>query len=67
MKISEKPLKEYIIESRILNNKELGQNFQFNINNALFFCYLTESAIVKNYLQIKGKRVFLFFRYVDEE
>ena len=59
-KISEKPLKEYIIESRILNNKELGQNFQFNINNALFFCYLTESAIVKNYLQIKELEPFNF-------
>ena len=59
-KIAEKPIKDYLIESRILKNKELGQNFQFNINNALFFCYLTESAIVKNYLQVKELEPFNF-------
>ena len=59
-KIIEKTLKEHINESKILNNPKLGAQFQFNINNALFYCYLNENPIVKNYLQVKDLEPFNF-------
>ena len=59
-KTIEKTLKEYLKGSKILKNKILGNNFQFNINNALFYCYLNETAIVKNYLQVKDLEPFNF-------
>jgi hypothetical protein len=59
-KVLEKTLKDHISESKILNNKELGDKFQFNINNALFYFYLNETPIVKNYLQVKDIEPFSF-------
>ena len=58
-KILEKTLKDHLSESKILNNK-LGDNFQFKINNALFYFYLNETPVVKNYLQIKDIEPFNF-------
>ena len=59
-KVLEKTLKEHISESKILNSRELGDKFQFNINNALFYFYLNETPIVKNYLQVKDIEPFSF-------
>ena len=59
-KVIEKTLKEHLADSKILNNKILGEKFQFNINNSLFYCYLKENPIIKNYLQVKDLEVFNF-------
>ena len=59
-KIIEKTLKEHLNESKILKNPKLGAQFQFNINNALFYCYLNENPIVKNFLQVKDLEPFNF-------
>ena len=52
-KTFDRTLKEHLICSKIMNNNYLGENFQFKINNSLFYCYLKEIPIVKNYLQVK--------------
>ena len=49
----EKKLIEYISESKISRNNYLKENFKFNINNSLFYCYLNNIPIIYNYLQIK--------------
>ena len=49
----EKKLIEYISESKIFRNNYLKENFRFNINNSLFYCYLSSQPIIYNYLQIK--------------
>jgi len=49
----EKKLIEYISESKIFRNNYLKENFRFNINNSLFYCYLSNKPIIYNYLQIK--------------
>ena len=59
-KVIEKTLREHLADSKILKNKMLGEKFQFNINNALFYCYLKENPIIKNYLQVKDLEVFNF-------
>ena len=59
-KIIEKTLKEHITESKIIKTEKLGDKFQFNINNALFYCYLNENPIVKNFLQVKDLEPFNF-------
>ena len=59
-KILEKTLKDHLSESKILKNPILGEKFQFNISNALFYCYLNDNPIVKNYLQIKDLEPFNF-------
>ena len=59
-KVIEKTLKEHLADSKILNNKILGEKFQFNINNSLFYCYTNENPIVKNFLQIKDLEPFNF-------
>ena len=51
-KLFDKNLTTYIQETNLC--KTLGDDFKFNINNSLFYCYLnTKNAIVKNYLQVK--------------
>ena len=59
-KIIEKTLKEHITESKIIKTEKLGDKFQFNINNALFYFYLNENPIVKNFLQVKDLEPFNF-------
>jgi hypothetical protein len=59
-KAIDKTLKEHLDESKILKNKVFGEKFQFNINNALFYCYLNDNPIVKNYLQVKDLEPFHF-------
>ena len=59
-KVIEKTLKDHLSESKILKNKSLGDKFQFSINNSLFYFYLNEAPIVKNYLQIKDLEPFNF-------
>ena len=49
----EKKLFEYISESKISRNNYLKENFKFNINNSLFYCYTNKKPIIYNYLQIK--------------
>ena len=49
----EKKLIEYISESKISKNNYLKENFKFNINNSLFYCYINNIPIIYNYLQIK--------------
>ena len=51
-KLFDKNLTNYIEQTKIC--KSLGDDFKFTINNSLFYCYLNRnSAIVKNYLQVK--------------
>ena len=51
-KIFEKTLSYYIEETKIY--RTLGDDFKFNINNSLFYCYLNENlTVVKNFLQVK--------------
>lgn len=59
-KIIEKTLKEHLKDSKLLKNPALGEKFEFNISNALFYCYLNDNPIVKNYLQIKDLEPFNF-------
>ena len=59
-KVLEKTLKDYLSESKILKNKIFDEKFQFNISNALFYCYLNDNPIVKNYLQVKDLEHFNF-------
>ena len=59
-KIIEKTLKEHITESKIIKTEKLGDKFQFNINNALFYFYLNENPIIKNFLQVKDLEPFNF-------
>jgi len=59
-KTIQKTLIEYIIETKISKNNYLEDNFQFNINNSLFYCYTNENPIVKNFLQIKDLEPFNF-------
>ena len=59
-KVIEKTLKEHLANSKLMQNKNLDKRFQFNINNALFYCYLNDNPIVKNYLQVKDLEVFNF-------
>ena len=59
-KIIEKTLKEHITESKIIKTEKLGDKFQFNINNSLFYFYLNENPIVKNFLQVKDLEPFNF-------
>ena len=49
----DRTLKDHLFDSKIMNNKNLGENFQFKINNSLFYCYLKEIPIVKNFLQVR--------------
>ena len=49
----EKKLIENISESKISRNNYLKENFKFNINNSLFYCYINNKPIIYNYLQIK--------------
>ena len=51
-KIFEKTLLYYIEETKIY--RTLGDDFKFNINNSLFYCYLDSNlTVVKNFLQVK--------------
>ena len=51
-KMFDKTLSYYIKVSDICRN--LDEDFKFNINNSLFYCYLdTKYAVIKNFLQIK--------------
>ena len=59
-KIIEKTIKEHITESKIIKTEKLGDKFQFNINNALFYFYLNENPIIKNFLQVKDLEPFNF-------
>ena len=59
-KVIEKTLKEHLASSKIMQNKNLDKKFQFNINNALFYCYLNDNPIIKNYLQVKDLEIFNF-------
>jgi hypothetical protein len=59
-KVIEKTLKEHLVDSKIMKNKFLGERFQFNINNSLFYCYLKDNPIIKNYLQVKDLETFNF-------
>ena len=52
-KVMDKTLKEHLNDSKIMTNTFLEKNFQFRINNALFYCYLKEKPIIKNFLQVK--------------
>ena len=52
-KVMDKTLKEHLNDSKIMKNTFLEKNFQFRINNALFYCYLKEKPIIKNFLQVK--------------
>ena len=60
VKIIEKTLKEHITESKIIKTEKLGDKFQFNINNALFYCYLNKNLLIKNFLQVKDLEPFNF-------
>ena len=59
-KVIEKTLREHLANSKIMKNKYLDERFQFNINNALFYCYLNDNPIIKNYLQVKDLETFNF-------
>ena len=59
-KVIEKTLKDHLAESKIIKNEHLGEKFKFNISNALFFCYINDKPIIKNYLQVKGLEPFNF-------
>ena len=59
-KVLEKTLKDHLSESKILKNPIFDEKFQFNISNALFYCYLNDNPIVKNYLQVKDLEPFNF-------
>ena len=51
-KIFEKTLSFYIEETKIY--RILGDDFKFNINNSLFYCYFKPKIVlVKNFLQVK--------------
>ena len=49
-KTIEKRLLDYINESKITKNNFLEENFQFNINNSLFYIYLGQNPIIKNFV-----------------
>ena len=59
-KTIEKKLFEYIVDSKISKNNFLEENFQFNINNSLFYIYTIQNPIIKNYLQVKDIEPFNF-------
>ena len=59
-KVIEKTLKDHLKESKLLKNPALGEKFEFSISNSLFYCYLNENPIVKNYLQLKDLEPFNF-------
>ena len=59
-KVLEKTLKDHLSELKIIKNKNLGAKFKFNIGNSLFFFYLNEKTIVKNFIQVKGLEPFNF-------
>ena len=50
LKIEAKKLLSYFEQSPIFSL--LGDNFEFSINNPLFFCYFEKLPVIKNYLQI---------------
>jgi hypothetical protein len=51
LKIEQKTEIKYIEESSVINI--LGKNFEFTINNPLFYSYIDKIPIVKNYFQVK--------------
>ena len=51
LKIEQKSIIKYIGEASIINL--LGKNFEFSINNPLFYCYFDKIPIIKNYFQVK--------------
>ena len=59
-KIIDKKLLDYINDSKIIKNNFLEENFQFSINNSLFFIYLGQNPIIKNYVQMKDVEPFNF-------
>jgi len=59
-KIIDKKLLDYINDSKIIKNNFLEENFQFSINNSLFFIYLGQNPIIKNYVQVKDVEPFNF-------
>ena len=59
-KTIEKKLLDYISESKITKNNFLEENFQFSINNSLFYIYLGQNPIIKNFVQVKDVEPFNF-------
>jgi hypothetical protein len=59
-KTIEKKLIDYISESKITKNNYLEENFQFSINNSLFYIYLGQNPIIKNFIQVKDVEPFNF-------
>ena len=59
-KIIEKKLSDYLSESKITKNNFLEENFQFSINNSLFYIYLGQNPIIKNFVQVKDLEPFNF-------
>ena len=59
-KIIEKKLSDYLSESKITKNNFLEENFQFSINNSLFYIYLGQNPIIKNFVQVKDVEPFNF-------
>ena len=59
-KIIEKKLFDYVNESKITKNNFLEENFQFSINNSLFYIYLGQNPIIKNFVQVKDVEPFNF-------
>ena len=59
-KIIEKKLSDYLSESKITKNNYLEENFQFSINNSLFYIYLGQNPIIKNFVQVKDVEPFNF-------
>ena len=59
-KTIEKKLIDYISESKITKNNYLEENFQFSINNSLFYIYLGQNPIIKNIIQVKDVEPFNF-------
>ena len=59
-KTIDKKLIDYISESKITKNNYLEENFQFSINNSLFYIYLGQNPIIKNIIQVKDVEPFNF-------
>ena len=59
-KLIEKKLLDYITESKIIKNNFLEENFQFSINNSIFYIYLGQNPIIKNFVQVKDLEPFNF-------
>ena len=51
---------DYIKDSKILDNEITAKNFNLNINNSIFYFYLYDAPIIKNYLQIQDIEPFNF-------